>query len=633
MEPASASPLRAWHIILLVTLVLSGLAIRIDWVNRTALWCDEAESAINGLTIIETGVPGWKYLGLPVYENTLTELWPEHPEYEFRDSSYSPQGLAVYHGWIPLYSIAGSQWLFGMRPDKPQDPPRVLHGPEDVWYRTVVPRVPSVLFSVLCLVAIFFVARAIAGTTAGFAAVTLMAFNAKTVDFGIQARYYSATLLASTLAIGALLWVLRSGRWRAFLCLGLAEAVLFHTHQFSAVVFAAAAAACTPAIMRKPQWFMKSLAGGALAAALILPWVWFSGFLFTAKNVPKAYKLFDSASDWASYSLSRPDHMITLGLVIATVLLARWKPSLFPRDVGRAIRSNFWTYGLLLFWMVIGYSAFHVIVPAASFFFERLSLVLWTPYVLLISCFTACLLDGLRLKRAPLWAVAFIAVFLVGRGRDFWTAGTLIPMKPQAIAGVVEALASRGFPAGTRFYATPNDHLTYTYYTGLPIQSVAPVRRSFFETYPHPVVFIEKQMELRFPADAAIREVLGPVDTVAAHEAIWNHLAAKDLRAQGFDLSVGAPLPPELQGIADQTAKAEAGFRARYIAEMRDHIIFRTVPFERTREGWLAFFYRFVQPELRIGPNINIRARMANAEVLPVAFSDCLIFISDNPPQ
>lgn len=618
--------------LLLIALIAAGLAIRIDWMNRSALWCDEAESSINGLTILETGVPGWKYLGLPVYENTLTQPWPDHPEYEFRDSSYSPQGLAVYHGWIPLYSIAASQWIFGMKPDQPADPPHVLHSASDAGFRTIVPRVPSVIFSLVCLIAIFFVARAMAGTTAGFAAVTLMAFNAKTVDFGIQARYYSATLLASTLAVGALLWVLRSGRWRAFLCLGLAEAALFHTHQFSAVVFALVAACCAPAIVQKPQWLRKSLAGGTLAAVLILPWVWFSGFLFTAKNVPKAYTLFDSASDWAFYSLSRPDHMVTLALVVATVLLGRWKPAWFPRDIGRTIQANFWTYGLLLFWMVVAYSTFHVIVPAASFFYDRLSLVLWTPYVLLISCFTASLIDGLRLRHAHWLAVALIAFFLVARERDFLTAGTSIQSSRRAIEGVIETLAAQEFSPGTRFYATPNEHLTYTYYTGLPIQSVAPVRRSFFESYPAPVVFIEKQMELRFPSNSDVARALQSEETFAAHKAIWTDLSERDVRALGLDLEFSPPLPPALAALADQTAAAESAFRLKHLREMRENVIFRAVSYQRIREGWLAFFYRFVDPEQRIGPLINIRSRLANAEVIPVPFSDCLIFISQKPP-
>jgi hypothetical protein len=55
---------------------------------------DEAESAINGLCIVAEGVPTDRFLGQPLYENTLVRAWPESPEYEFRDISYSDRGLA-----------------------------------------------------------------------------------------------------------------------------------------------------------------------------------------------------------------------------------------------------------------------------------------------------------------------------------------------------------------------------------------------------------------------------------------------------------------------------------------------------------------------------------------------------------
>ena len=62
-----------------------------------------------------------EYLGLPIYENTLPpSSWPGNREYEFRDSSYTAKGIAIYHGWLPLYSMAISLKAFGVLPDYPQ---------------------------------------------------------------------------------------------------------------------------------------------------------------------------------------------------------------------------------------------------------------------------------------------------------------------------------------------------------------------------------------------------------------------------------------------------------------------------------------------------------------------------------
>ena len=97
-------------------LVLLALVLRGAWLGSPLLWIDEAESAINALTIVDHGVPVDHHLGLPLYENTLVRPWPESAEYEFRDLSYSDRGLAVYHSWLPLYAIAGALRLAGVTP-------------------------------------------------------------------------------------------------------------------------------------------------------------------------------------------------------------------------------------------------------------------------------------------------------------------------------------------------------------------------------------------------------------------------------------------------------------------------------------------------------------------------------------
>jgi hypothetical protein len=47
------------------------------------------------------------------------------------------------------------------------------------------------------------------------------------------------------------------------------------------------------------------------------------------------------------------------------------------------------------------------------------------------------------------------------------------------------------FRPGTKFYTTPNDHLPLTFYTGLPFQSIASVRKEFLDAYDRDIVFLE----------------------------------------------------------------------------------------------------------------------------------------------
>ena len=608
-------------------LILAGVLLRVDWMSRTGLWCDEAESAINALTILDRGLPLNEYLGIPIYENTLTEPWDGHPEYEFRDSSYSPQGLAVYHGWLPLYAIAASQALFGLRADHPVDPLVVQHGADKIGLRTTAPRVPSIIFTALCMLIIYLLGRDLGGTTAGLAALTLMAFNAKTVDFGYQARYYSLTLLLTAFAAWCLLRMVRLGRWRDFLLLGLAEALLFHTHQLSAVIFAAAALVTIPVVIQRREWFLKSLAAAALSAALILPWIWFSGFLATASGVPKANKLFDSFSDWVAYTHNRPDQLALLAGLVLVLAAAKLRPAWFPDRLRAIVKEHGTIYLALMAWLIIGYTAFHMVVPAASFFFERLSLVLWTPYVLILAMLTSDILRGIAAPRAALVAILAMACFLALRGRLAFVENPSVSGSRPATAAVIDALQKIPFKTGTRIYATPNEHLTYTYYTGLPVQSVAPVRKSFFASSKVPLLYIESQMDWMRPDGEDVRMAAAAAGTqISSREAddlgalVWTRIVTEELAKEG----IPAPppqLPDFLDPVAGKMRMQMLEYRQNYMNDIKSSPIFRGVSATRIKDFWLGFFYRFVNPGERTGRNMNIYPQLQNAtlEFLPSA--------------
>lgn len=626
-------------------LVVAGMGLRVYWMNQSALWCDEAESSINALTILQTGVPGSNYLGLPVYENTLSEPWEGHPEYEFRDSSYSfRQGVAVYHGWLPLYAIALSQWAFGMTPDSPSEPPRVLHTADEIDRRTTIPRLPALVFSFACLVVIARLGWAIGGSSCGLGVLTLMALNARTVDFGFQARYYSATLFMTALAAWFLWLAATRGKWRDYLLLGLGSALLFHTHLFSLLVFSVAALAAVPFMARRRGWWIRAGCGAALAGLLVLPWVVLSGFLETADSVPKVFHLFDGPWDALAYALDRPLLLLLLGLLAILVTVARFWPDLAGEklgNVGKSFEKHFALYAILLFWMAIAYAAFHLIVPAASFFFERLSLVLWTPFVLLLGLFVSDLLSGLERKRAPVFAVLIMMVLLAARGRQAFLEETSISRSRKEVAGLVDALASREFLSGTRFYATPNDHLTWTYYTGLPVQSVAPVRREFFADYSGPVVFVESQMDAFFPSISSTKEALLAEGIPVSPDAIWKVQRAVWLAITVRDLEKRGILEPRedavwenhiFQQLRETTFDDFEIYQNKYLRDIEASPVLRGTPASSIKEIWLGFFYRFVNPAERLGENFNLLPRMRESEIEFLPESQIVLYFSNMPP-
>ena len=107
---------------------------------------DESESAMNALTILQHGVPRGEYLGLPIYENTLTEFWPDNPEYEFRDSSYSPNGVAIYHGWLAALFDGVVVQVLRHHAGSARLDIHVRHTLAEMQRRTIAARLPSVVF-------------------------------------------------------------------------------------------------------------------------------------------------------------------------------------------------------------------------------------------------------------------------------------------------------------------------------------------------------------------------------------------------------------------------------------------------------------------------------------------------------
>jgi len=143
------------EMVVVLLIIVAGAAVRTLRLDALPFGVDEAESSINALTILQHGYPTDSYLGIPIYENTHVWFWPENPEYEFRDVSYSENHFAVYHGWLPLYAIAASFALHGIQPDQADGTRSTKHDLAEQKRRTRAARLPAVLFAAIFLVIVF----------------------------------------------------------------------------------------------------------------------------------------------------------------------------------------------------------------------------------------------------------------------------------------------------------------------------------------------------------------------------------------------------------------------------------------------------------------------------------------------
>ncbi len=345
-----------------------GIILRTRNLSDSFLWSDEAESAINALTILEHGVPTDKYLGLPIFENTLTRPWADSREYEFKDTSYSDRGVAVYHGWLPLYTIAASFKIFGIAPDKASDGLKVHHSWEEMRWRTIAARAPSIVFAAIFLFTLFLTGRAFYGPNAGLVALTIGTFTPNLIWSATQARYYSATLAFGALGLLYVWLVFRRGAWRDFLGAGLVLVLLFHTHLLTFGALAFAFTLTLPVVFRRPGAFLRLAATASVVSAGILPWVWATGFLDAAGRLPMARSLLSFPEDLLLYPRMHPG----MGVLIAGAAAELSVVLLFRRRLPARIAGPFaecaFVMASLIGFLLLCNFLFMFFTPAASFF-------------------------------------------------------------------------------------------------------------------------------------------------------------------------------------------------------------------------------------------------------------------------
>jgi hypothetical protein len=466
---------RAGRAAALTLVVLVGVSLRAVNLGWPPLWVDEAESAINALTILGRGLPLDNYRGLPVFENTLVRPWPGHPEYAFRDISYSDKGLAVYHGWLPLYAMAGAFALAGVTPAEARagPPPRDASTTELARW-TAVPRWPGLAFSALLILCAWRLGTSVAGGGAGWAMALATALGGFFAWTGRQARYYSPTLALTALA-GLLVWrALRGGRVRDHALAGLGLALLFHAHALSALVLAAVLAASLPIAGGLRAHLSGVAVAGAVGGALVLPWALWTGFLEAGSRAPAARQMLDAATLVASLRSAGLVWLAGAGLS-AVATLARRLPDRIARPLAEAAPGLYFATA----WAFLAHAAFLGLVPAASYFPVRLKLSVALPALLIAALALGVASRALARRRGDALVPLAMLAALVAGGQLYRSFPAAEPAAGEhEIARVLRALP---LSAAARVYATPNTHLPLTYYSGLPVQSASAVRPSWFE--------------------------------------------------------------------------------------------------------------------------------------------------------
>lgn len=621
-----------WAALLIVLSI--GVALRLYNCTTMSFKIDEAESSINALTILEYGFPVDKYLGLPIYENTLIEAWQNNEEYEFRDSSYSKKGLAVYHGWLPLYLIAYTFALSGISPDPIIEPMAVQHSAQEILRRTVVPRLPAIGFSVGFMLLMFIAARRTGGKVEGWITLILMAFANDSVKLGSEARYYAAMEMF-TVASGLFLWqILKRGRWRDFILWGTSMVLLFHTHVLSCFIICCLSLTFFSFIKREGV-LKKIFTGGAIIILGTVPWVVFTGFLDQASVLPKTSPLM-------IFNHLMNHYRVYLALVLPPIvasgllLLALFGRNKLPKVFTQSVMERRFAIIFLTIWVVIGFICFNFLVPAASHFPSRLALTIAIPSTLLAGIALVCIVQITSKNYIKCIFYIALGVSLIGVGYIFRPIQMEATARKRAkLAAMVNYLSHHDYRKDTRIYASPGHHLRYKYFTGLPIQSIAPIRKSFLDSYQGDILILEL-LEFLWPATndiSAAAKKVGKVLLPGEDELLAYNLAAHlfcddDPRRVTLLHPSPGPIPYYLESVLAKARAVRKKYRNLKARSRAKYLIGSGFTLSTYAEWWQTFFYRFVNPEQRSGQLVNYDERIRNAQAILISNGECVVYHS-----
>ena len=488
-------------------------------------------------------------------------------------------------------------------------------------------RLPGVFFGVLFLLGMFWAGRALFGVDAGLVALLIAALAPKCIWLAQQARYYSAGLAFSALLVGSLWRMATRGTWRDFVSGALLTVALFHTNCLALVAILTPALGLLPRLVRVE----RAAANGALAALLVVagvvPWMLATGYLEHLGGIPMARDLLRFPQDYWVYLAERRGRVLAGAALFALFGLLWCSRARLAARFARPLEAAGAPALFLVGSTIAAYFGFQALVPAASCSMARLSHQLIVAPILLASIALASSLRGFFPGRAEVASLPVALLLLLIEGSVLHRQERN-PFERVAAEELVEHLSRQDFASDTRIFALPYQHFPLTYYTGLPIQSIAPVRREFLASYPGAVLILETASRWPCPAPETVQCVA---------EAAGIELSLEEARAHGPGLQaelIRSEVGPLVRSLAPEPQVRPAWYRdvleglpAALVSSGQGRIDYaRDNPAMLTgvyplshAEFWPAFFYRFVFPGARSGSNLNYAPRIREADAYPLA--------------
>lgn len=462
MRPSRIDVFAIFWILLIIALLMGNL-------SSSPLWQDEAESALNSLTISSgSPIPKGSADGSPALLHEMSLYFKaDSPKYEYLPTHYLKTPYVTIHGWLPYYFIRLGIAIFGKN--------------------EFGPRVFSVVFFGLSLAALYMMLRQSTSPVVALCVVVYFSLMSTMLGYAMQARYYAYEMFFNLFGIFSF-WRFTQNQSRSrFWIWVISEILLYYTfisafilHQAVFVLFF---------LMSRRALLIRYCLFVAVVGMFALPHLWITKFPVLALKIP------------ACHTINLKSLLMLLSVLEGNVFLVISIIAFISVHVFRIIKHTL--YGtckdidysfnmICLLMIMVGYPLFTYTSPLASFY-PRLFIPI-TPFLI----FAAFSHISPNLEREKgyymLRVVIFVCIFLFvifnpitkGNGSTISDLVTLRLKLNKNQTGdtrwVFDALKYiRSTDARKPLILTSFNHFVIAYYTNYEVELIWPLKKGYID--------------------------------------------------------------------------------------------------------------------------------------------------------
>ena len=463
--------------ILLITTLLAGN------LSNAPLWQDEAESALNALTISSDSlIPKGSVDGRPALLHEMSLYYKTNdPKYEYLPTHFLETPYVTIHGWLPYYFIRLGMGIFGKN--------------------ELGPRFFSVIFFGLALAVLYGMFREIASPALALCVMGYFSLMPSMLGYAMQARYYSYALFFNLLGVFSF-WRFTQSQSRVRFGVWAASEVLLYYTYISAFVLHQAVFALFVLVSRR-DLLKIFLLHVAIVGMFALPHLWVTKFPILALKIPARHSIDTESFVMLFSALERNWFLVLSTIAFFSVFLVRT----VRNTLWRGSADIRWNHDFLCFLLIlIGYPFFSYTSPDPAFC-ARIFLPI-IPFVVYAALSRISPGGGSGRNFNKLRAVLFACIFLFLLINPTMKNATKIPdlfalkFKPNQgqtsdsswIFEVLKYIESTG--ARNPLILTSVDHFVFVYYSDYEAELFWPLRKEYIDGLERDFFIVVEDSEL-----------------------------------------------------------------------------------------------------------------------------------------